>query len=174
MDEGWGYRSRGRAEMLGRELLINRGTPRNAEEVSKGGGRGGGGRKEGRTGWESVFRPNFSMKNKLAGAINPRIDRAKLLPLPSPLYWIPRPRISGPNFYINLEMAVDHGIRNETKIGRLVSDSLGVCGARKRLAGPAIVASGLMGGLGNGGWKTIFVASWLILSLFLYIYKTLN
>lgn len=31
--------------MLGRELLINRGTPRNAEEVSKGGG-GGGGRKE--------------------------------------------------------------------------------------------------------------------------------
>lgn len=72
--------------MVGRELLINRGTPRNAEEVSKGGGRGGGGRKEGRTGWESVFRPNFSMKNKLAGAINPRIDRAKLLPLPSPLY----------------------------------------------------------------------------------------
>lgn len=31
--------------MVGRELLINRGTPRNAEEVSKGGG-GGGGRKE--------------------------------------------------------------------------------------------------------------------------------
>lgn len=30
-------------EMVGRELLINRGTPRNAEEVSEGGG--GGGRK---------------------------------------------------------------------------------------------------------------------------------
>lgn len=28
-------------EMVGRELLINRGTPRNAEEVSEGGGRGG-------------------------------------------------------------------------------------------------------------------------------------
>lgn len=32
--------------MVGRELLINRGTPRNAEEVSKGGGGGEGGRKE--------------------------------------------------------------------------------------------------------------------------------
>lgn len=31
-------------EMVGRELLINRGTPRNAEEVSEGRG-GGGGRK---------------------------------------------------------------------------------------------------------------------------------
>lgn len=86
--------------MVGRELLINRGTPRNAEEVSGG---GGGGRKEGRTGWESVFRPNFSMKNKLAGAINPRIDRAKLLPLPT----FPSPYIEflglefpAPNFYI--------------------------------------------------------------------------
>lgn len=29
-------------EMVGRELLINRGTPRNAEEVSEGGGEGGG------------------------------------------------------------------------------------------------------------------------------------
>lgn len=32
-------------EMVGRELLINRGTPRNAEEVSEGGEGGGGGRK---------------------------------------------------------------------------------------------------------------------------------
>ena len=70
-------------------------------------------------------------------------------------------------------MAVDHGIRNETKIGRLVSDSLGGVWCSKAFSGAGDCCIGVNGRFRKWRLKNDFcclVVDTRELSLSLFIY----